>query len=81
MRGDNGKQDVGDRNPVAGATKFFSTVSTVSTVVFMLLLVGAVVVGLLQFVHVWRTPTDKDPTTIEDPRNREMPETNPLAGP
>ena len=48
-------------------TKFFSTV------VFILLLVAAVM-GFLQFVHVWGTPKDNDPTTIEDPRDREMPE-------
>jgi hypothetical protein len=35
---------------------------------------------LVQFVHGWGNPTDKDPTTIENPRdNREAPETNPLA--
>ena len=34
--------------------------------------------GLPGFVHVLGNPTDNDPTTIEDPRNREMPETNPL---
>ena len=55
----------------AAGAKFFGTV------MFILLLVGAVV-GFLQFVHVWGKPTDKDPTTIEDPRDREMPETNPL---
>ena len=67
MRGDEDQQDARDR--VAGVF---------STVVLALLLVGAVV-GFLRFVHIWGNPTDNDPTTIEDPRNREMPETNPLA--
>ncbi|MER9330530.1 hypothetical protein NKJ26_16990 [Mesorhizobium sp. M0152] len=66
-----GKQDVRNRNRVVGATKFFGTV------VFILLLVG-VVVGFLQFLHVWGSPTDENPTTIENPRDREAPESNPL---